>query len=148
MRLAIAKLHAQLADKRLDFLHKLSTKLARVYQLIVLENLNVSGLLKNWRLARAIAQQGWSIFKGLVDFKCQKYLRGFREISRWEPTSQVCSSCGYKWGKLDLSVRKVRCINCGVNHDRDVNAARNIEQIGCSRPAPQQARDLPYPRSP
>jgi len=61
MRLAIAKLHSQLADKRLDFLHKLSTKLARLYQLIVLENLNVSGLLKNRRLARAIAQQGSSL---------------------------------------------------------------------------------------
>jgi len=81
----------------LDFLHKLSTKLAQFFQRIVLENLNISGMLKNRKLARAIAQQGWSILRQLLEFKAAKYLRELRVIDRWEPTSQVCSSCGYRW---------------------------------------------------
>jgi len=129
-RLAIARTYNQIADLRLDFLHKLSTKLAQVFGVIVLENLNVSGMLKNRRLARAIAQQGWSIFRQLLEFKAGKYLRELRVIDRWEPTSQVCSSCGYKWGKLDLSVRKVKCLSCGTSHDRDINAAQNIRAVG------------------
>jgi len=111
----------------------LSTKVARIFGVIVLENLNVSGMLKNRRLARAIAQQGWSIFRQLLEFKAVKYLRELRAIDRWEPTSQVCSSCGYRWGKLDLSVRKVKCLSCGTSHDRDINAARMFRAIGCFR---------------
>ena len=129
-RVRIAKLNNQIADKRKDFLHKLSTKLVRENQALVVEDLNVSGMMKNRKLSRAIAQQGWAEFRTLCEAKSDKYGRDFRIVNRWEPTSQVCSDCGYRWGKLDLSIRSVLCLNCGAEHDRDENAARNIEKVG------------------
>ncbi len=129
-RLKIAKLHNRIADKRKDFLHKLSTKIVRENQSIVLENLNVSGMVKNRKLARAISLQGWREFRTLCEAKSEKFGRTFTVISRWEPTSQICSDCGYRWGKLDLKVRTVQCLSCGSVHDRDENAAKNIEKVG------------------
>ncbi|MCY7320919.1 MAG: transposase, partial [Phormidesmis sp. CAN_BIN36] len=129
-RLKIAKLHNQIADKRKDFLHKLSTKIVRENQSIVLEDLNVSGMVKNRKLSRAISLQGWREFRALCEAKSEKFGRDFVVISRWEPTSQICSECGFKWGKLDLKVRTVNCLSCGSIHDRDENAAKNIEKVG------------------
>jgi len=128
MRLKVAKLNAKVRDKRKDFLHKLSTKVVNENQVIALEDLNVSGMLKNRKLSRAISQAGWYEFRTMCSAKADKYNRDFAVISRWEPTSQVCSECGYHWGKLDLSVRRVVCLNCGVEHDRDDNASTNIEK--------------------
>ena len=130
MRLKIATLKAKQADKRKDFLHKLSTKVVSENQTIVLEDLNVSGMLKNRCLSRAISQAGWRDFRTMCEAKSNKFGREFVVISRWEPTSQICSDCGYRWGKLDLSVREIVCINCNSRHDRDGNAARRIEQVG------------------
>ena len=129
-RLQIAKTHNQIADTRKDFLHKLSTKLVRENQTIVLEDLNVSGMVKNRKLSRAISLQGWREFRTLCEAKSEKYGRTFTVINRWEPTSQVCSDCGFKWGKLDLKIRSVKCLNCGTEHDRDENAAKNINKVG------------------
>jgi putative transposase len=129
-RVQIAKTHNQIADLRKDFLHKLSTKVVSENQTIILEDLNVSGMVKNRKLARAISQQGWYEFRALCEAKSEKFGREFRVISRWEPTSQVCSDCGFKWGKLDLSIRSVLCLNCGIEQDRDENAARNINKVG------------------
>jgi len=129
-RLKIAKLHNRIADKRKDFLHKLSTKIVRENQSIILEDLNVSGMVKNRKLSRAISLQGWRAFRTLCEAKSEKFARTFTVISRWEPTSQICSDCGYRWGKLDLKVRTVQCLSCGSVHDRDENAAKNIEQVG------------------
>lgn len=129
-RLKIAKLHNQIADKRKDFLHKLSTKIVRENQSIVLEDLNVSGMVKNRKLSRAISLQGWREFRTLCEAKSEKFGRDFVVISRWEPTSQICSDCGFRWGKLDLKVRTVNCLSCGSVHDRDENAAKNIEKVG------------------
>jgi putative transposase len=129
-RVQIAKLHNQIADTRKDFLHKLSTKVVSENQTIVLEDLNVSGMVKNSKLSRIISQQGWREFRVLVEAKAEKYSRQFIAISRWEPTSQVCSDCGYKWGKIDLSIRSVLCLGCGAEHDRDENASINIEMVG------------------
>lgn len=129
-RVRVANLYNRIADKRKDFLHKLSTKVVSENQVIVLEDLNVSGLVKNRKLSRAISQQGWSEFRTMCEAKSEKYGRDFRVISRWTPTSQVCSDCGFKWGKLDLSVRSVLCLNCGVTQDRDENAAKNIQMVG------------------
>lgn len=130
VRLQIAKLHNKISHTRKDFLHKLSTRVVNENQVIALEDLNVSGLVKNRKLARAISLQGWREFRVLCETKSQKLSREFVVINRWEPTSQVCSCCGYRWGKLDLSVRSVVCLNCGTEHDRDENAARNIEMVG------------------
>ena len=129
-RIRIAKTHNQIADIRKNFLHKLSTKVVSENQTIILEDLNVSGMVKNRKLARAISQQGWYEFRSLCEAKSEKIGRNFRVISRWEPTSQICSDCGFKWGKLDLSIRSILCLNCGTEQDRDENAARNINKVG------------------
>lgn len=129
-RLKIAKKHNQIADTRRDFLHKLSTKVVRENQSIILEDLNVSGMVKNRKLSRVISLQGWRELRVLVEAKAEKFGRQFSVINRWEPTSQICSDCGFKWGKLDLKVRTVTCVSCGSVHDRDENAAKNIEKVG------------------
>ena len=129
-RIKIAKLHNRITDTRKDFLHNLSTKIISENQVIVLEDLHVSGMVKNRKLARSISLQGWREFRTLCEAKSQKFNRDFRVISRWEPTSQICSECGYKWGKLDLKIRSVKCLNCGTEHDRDENAAKNINKVG------------------
>jgi putative transposase len=129
-KLQIAKLHNQLADTRSDFLHKLSTRVAIENQVVALEDLNVSGMVKNRKLARVISLQGWREFRELTEAQTNKFARQFVVINRWEPTSQVCSDCGFKWGKLDLKIRTVVCLNCGTTHDRDENAALNIQKVG------------------
>lgn len=129
-RIQVAKTHNKIADTRKDFLHKLSTKVVSENQTIVLEDLNVSGMVKNRKLARVISQQGWREFRVLVETKSEKYGRSFVVINRWEPTSQTCSDCGYRWGKIDLSIRSVLCLSCGTEHDRDENASVNIEKVG------------------
>ena len=130
IRIKIAKLHNQITDTRKDFLHKLSTKIVNENQVIILEDLNVSGMVKNRKLSRAISQQGWREFRTLCEGKSEKLGREFNVISRWEPTSQVCSDCGFRWGKVDLSIRSVLCLSCGTKQDRDENAAKNIEKVG------------------
>ena len=86
-------------------------------------------MVKNRKLARVISLQGWREFRTLCEAKAEKFNREFQVINRWEPTSQVCSTCGYKWGKVDLKVRTIQCLSCGTVHDRDENAARNIEKV-------------------
>ena len=125
-----AKLQAKLKDTRTDFLHKLSTQIIRENQTIVLEDLNVAGMIKNRKLSRAISDLGWRQFRTYLQGKAEKHGREFRVISRWEPTSQKCSCCGFRGGKLDLSIREWTCLNCFTTHDRDVNAARNIKVAG------------------
>jgi putative transposase len=90
----------------------------------------VSGMVKNRKLSRAISLQGWRNFRVMIEAKSVKFGRKFVAISRWEPTSQICSDCGYRWGKLDLKVRTVNCLSCGSTHDRDENAAKNINKVG------------------
>ncbi|MBE9041557.1 transposase [Oscillatoriales cyanobacterium LEGE 11467] len=130
-RMKIAKLHLRIRNTRKDFLHKTSTKLICENQTVSLENLNVSGMVKNRKLARAISQQGWREFRTMLESKAAGHInRTVNVINRWEPTSQVCSDCGFKWGKLDLSVRSILCVSCGAKHHRDENAAKNIEIVG------------------
>lgn len=129
-RLQIARLHNRVADTRKDFLHKLSTRVVSENQSIVLEDLNVSGMVKNHRLARVISLQGWREFRTLVEAKSDQFGREFVVINRWEPTSQICSCCGFRWGKVDLSIRSILCMSCGTEQDRDGNAAKNIEMVG------------------
>ncbi|WRH68341.1 MAG: RNA-guided endonuclease TnpB family protein [Planktothrix sp. GU0601_MAG3] len=125
-RKKLAKLHANISDTRNDFLHKLSTKIIRENQTIVLEDLNVSGMMKNRKLSRAISDLGWRNFRTMLEAKSVMYGRDFRVIDRWIPTSQICSGCGFKGGKKELNIREWICLNCGTSHDRDINAAINI----------------------
>lgn len=130
-RLKIAKLHLKIRNIRKDFLHKTTTKLIQENQLVSLEDLNVSGMVKNRKLSRAISRQGWREARTMLESKAAQYVnRAVTVISRWEPTSQLCSDCGFKWGKVDLSVRSILCISCGAEHDRDKNASQNIEKSG------------------
>ena len=129
-RVRRAKLYAQMKDTRKDFLHKLSTRIINENQVIVLEDLNVSGMLKNRKLSKAISDLGWRQFRTFLEGQAEKYGRDFRVISRWEPTTQKCYECGWIGGKLDLQVRKWTCLNCETVHDRDENAAKNILVAG------------------
>ncbi|MDJ0601332.1 MAG: RNA-guided endonuclease TnpB family protein [Crocosphaera sp.] len=128
-RKKVAKLHARITDIRTDFLHKLSTRLIKDNQLIALEDLNVSGLVKNRKLSRAISDLGWRSFRTMLVAKGEMYGREVRIINRWEATSQTCSCCGFKGGKKELSVREWTCLNCGQIHDRDTNASRQILKV-------------------
>ncbi|MEO0373824.1 MAG: RNA-guided endonuclease TnpB family protein [Cyanobacteria bacterium P01_A01_bin.17] len=130
-RLRVAKLSAKIRNIRRDFLHKLSTRLVQDYEGVCLEDLNVSGMVRNRVLARAISEQGWGELRRLCESKAAGYVdRAVVVIDRWEPTSQYCTDCGYHWGKLDLSIRELRCLGCGRVQDRDDNASRNIESVG------------------
>lgn len=133
VRQRVARLKARIRDQRKDFLHKLSIRLIKANETICLEDLNVSGMLKNRRLARAISEAGWREFRTMNEAKAIRYGRETRVISRWEPTSQYCSDCRYQWGKLDLSVRELVCLGGGKQQDRDGNAAVNINNVGVGR---------------
>jgi putative transposase len=129
-RKKVAKIHAKISDVRKDFLHKLSTRVIRENQTIVLEDLAVSNMVKNRKLSRAISDLGWRSFRTMVEAKSAMYGRDFRVISRWEPTSQRCSCCGEIGGKKELGIREWECLFCGAVHDRDTNAAQNIKVAG------------------
>ncbi len=128
-KIKVAKVHAKIADSRKDFLHKLSTRLIRENQSIVTEDLNVIGMIKNHKLAKAIADASWSEFVRQLEYKAQWYCRTIVKCSPWYPSSQICSSCGTITDKKPLHIRTWTC-DCGVTHDRDINAAINIRTAG------------------
>jgi putative transposase len=129
-RVQVARLHARIADTRKDFLDKLSTRIIRENQTVVLEDLRVSGMIRNRKLARSIADAGWRQFRSLLESKALMYGRTVNVISTWEPTSQRCSACGELGGKKPLNIRAWTCLHCGAEHDRDINAANNIAAAG------------------
>ena len=129
-RKRVAKIPARIKDTRTDFLQKLSNKIVRENQTIILEDLNTSGMVKNRKLARAISDLGWRSFRDMLSAKSDKYGRDFRIITSWEPTSQRCFCCGNIGGKKALNVREWECFFCGTFHDRDINAAVNIKVAG------------------
>jgi putative transposase len=128
-RRKVARVHARITDRRRDFLHKLTTRLVRENQTIVIEDLNVSGMLRNGKLARAISDAAWSEFRSLVEYKAAWYGREVIAIDQWFPSSKTCSDCGLLLDTLPLGVREWTC-PCGTVHDRDVNAALNILAAG------------------
>ncbi|MXN79240.1 IS200/IS605 family element transposase accessory protein TnpB [Burkholderia sp. 4701] len=129
-RLKVARMHARTADSRRDFLHKLSTRLIHENQVIAIESLAVSHMLKNRRLAKAIADAGWSEFVRQLTYKAKWYGRTLIGIDRWYPSSKRCSDCGHTVASLPLKVRAWDCPECGITHDRDINAARNVLAAG------------------
>jgi putative transposase len=129
-RLKLARLHARVADRRRDYLHKLSARLVRENQTIVVEDLNIAGMLKNHCLARVISDASMSMLLSLLAYKCEWYGRDLVKIDRFFPSSKTCSHCGLVVESLPLSVRHWTCPGCGAEHDRDVNAARNILAAG------------------
>ncbi len=129
-RLKVAKLHAKIADIRKDFTHKLSTRLIHENQVIAVETLAVSNMKKNRKLAKSIGDAGWAEFVRQLEYKAKWYGREVVKIDRWHPSSKRCSDCGYTAEKMPLNVRQWTCPECGANHDRDINAARNILAAG------------------
>ena len=126
-RAKVARLHARIADKRHDFLQKLSTRLVRENQAIGIEDLAVKNMVKNKKLSRAISDVGWGAFVRMLEYKAEWYGREVVKIDRWFPSSKTCSSCHHVVASLPLSVREWQCPSCGESHDRDVNAALNIQ---------------------
>jgi putative transposase len=116
-------------ETRLDHAHKTALRLVRDNQAIYAEDIAVSGLART-RLAKSVHDAGWGQFLRLVEDKAAQYGREFRRIGRLEPTSQVCSACEVRDGPKPLHVRTWTCAACGVTHDRDVNAARNVLALG------------------
>jgi len=129
-RVKVAKVYNKIADCRKDFLHKLSTKLIRENQTISLEQLNVAGMIKNHKLAKSIQDASWSEFVRQLKYKALWYGRTIIQISPWFPSSKLCSDCGFKVDKMPLNIRKWTCSNCNETHDRDINAAININTAG------------------
>jgi putative transposase len=130
----LARLHRRIADIRTDVLHKLTTSLTR-YRTIVIEDLNVAGMLANRTLARAIADVGFFEFRRQLQYKAEMAGSTVVVVDRWFPSSKLCSACGAKNGALTLSERIWTCAPCGTSHDRDVNAARNLARYAESSPA-------------
>ncbi|WP_068926805.1 RNA-guided endonuclease InsQ/TnpB family protein [Planobispora rosea] len=124
----LARAHARVADARRDFAHKLSTRIIRENQAVVVEDLCVKGLART-RLATSVHDAGWSAFVNMLEYKAARYGRTLVKIDRWFPSSKLCSACGALAGSMPLNVRSWAC-PCEASHDRDVNAAQNILAAG------------------
>lgn len=124
----VAKLHEHITNSAKDFNHKLSRTLIEEYDFIAMEDLNVSGMLKNHNLAYSISDVRWSQLLNFIQYKCKWYGKEFKQVDRFYASSKICSCCGayHKDIVNSLSVREWVCPDCGAHHDRDVNAARNI----------------------
>ena len=129
-RLKVAKLHEKIRNQRKDFLHKLSTTLIKNHDRICMEDLASKNLMRNHHLARAIGDASWSEFVRMLEYKADWYEKQVSKISRWFPSSQICSNCKVNSGKKPLYVREWTCGNCNCHHDRDLNASMNILDEG------------------
>ena len=129
-RIKVAKIHEKIANMRRDFLHKLSTSLIKNHDVICIEDLSSKNLMKNHKLAKSISDVSWSEFVRMLEYKANWYEKRVSKISRWYPSSQICSDCDFSSGKKPLSIREWTCSNCGSCHDRDINASINILREG------------------
>ncbi len=129
-RLQVQKLHLKISNQRLDFTHKLTTRLCRENQTVVIEDLNVAGMLKNHKLAKAINDVQFGEFRRQLEYKALLYAATLVIADRWFPSSKMCSCCGSKKESLSLSERNYHCEKCGLTLDRDYNAALNLRTLG------------------
>jgi putative transposase len=144
----VARAHARVADTRRDWQHKLSTTLIRENQAVYVEDLCVVGLSRT-RLAKSVHDAGWASFTAMLQYKAARYGRTFARVDRFFPSTRMCSQCGRINDKMALDVRAWDC-PCGSHHDRDVNAAKNINAAGQAdfndRGAQVRPRLVPAPR--
>lgn len=129
-KLKVAKIHEKIASCRLDTLHKVSRQLVNQYDLISVEDLNVKGMIKNHKLSKHIADASWGNFVTLLQYKCDWYGKELVKVNRFYPSSKTCGDCGWINQELKLSDREWACNSCGVIHDRDWNASKNILKEG------------------
>ncbi|GAA3410184.1 RNA-guided endonuclease TnpB family protein [Streptosporangium vulgare] len=128
-KLAVARIHARITDRRRDHLHKVTTRLVRENQTVVIEDLTVRNVVKNHSLARAVSDASWRQMRTMLEYKAAWYGRELVVVDRWFPSSKLCSACGAIQRSMPLGVRDWACA-CGAIHDRDVNAAKNILAAG------------------
>ena len=129
-RLLVAKAHDKVTNQRNDFLHKVANHYITNYGRIYIEDLNIKGMVKNHHLAKSINDAGWGKFFEMLNWKAEEAARIVIKVPRFEPTSKTCSACGAINQELELSDRQWVCKSCGVLHDRDYNAAKNILRVG------------------
>lgn len=129
-RLLVAKVHERVSNTRQDYLHKVSRKIVDNNQVVIVENLNVKGMVRNHKLAKAISDVGWGMFVNFLDYKLKEKGGVLVEIDRWFPSSKLCSNCHYELETLTLDVREWTCPKCQTVHDRDENASQNIRAEG------------------
>lgn len=130
-RIKLAKQHEKVANQRNDFLHKLSTNFVKNHDLIVLESLRVKAMIRNHKLAKSISDVSWAEFVRMLSYKCDWNRKAFVQIDTFSPSSQFCSNCGYRNTEVkDLRIREWVCPECGVHHDRDINASNHILKEG------------------
>jgi putative transposase len=129
-RRKVARVHARVTDRRADSLHKLSTRIIRENQTVVIEDLSIRNMVRNHSLARAISDASWSEFRRMLEYKADWHGRTVIAVDRFYPSSKTCSACGAIAAKMPLSVREWECRRCGTVHDRDVNAAKVILAAG------------------
>ena len=129
-RAKVARAHRKVRAARADFLHRASARLVLDHDVIVIEDLAVSNMVRNRHLAKAISDCGWGEFRRQLDYKCQRAGRRLIVIDRWYPSSKTCSVCGHLLTTLSLGARHWTCPGCGTRHDRDHNAAKNILAAG------------------
>lgn len=126
----VARQHAKISDARRDFLHKTSTRLVREHDRIAVEDLAVANMVRNRSLAKSISDSGWADFRAMLTYKAHRYGRTLVVVDRWYPSSKTCSACGHLLASLRLGTRHWTCPGCGTRHDRDVNAAQNVNAAG------------------
>ncbi len=151
-RIKVARLHARMADQRRDGLHKLTTRLIRENQTVCVESLAVKNLVRNPTRAKAISDVGWGELVRHLEYTAAWYGRTLVKIDRWYPRSKRCHACGHVLDSLSLDVREWVCPDCGVRHDRDSNAAKNLLAVGLTVNACGEAvrpgRAMPNPARP
>ncbi len=149
-KLRVARIHSKVKHRRSDFLHKLTHRLTHENQVscICVENLNVNGMMHNNHLAFSIADAGLGEFYRKLAYKCEWYGVELRVIDRFAPSSKLCHHCGYRMPKMPLSVRRWTCPDCGTRHDRDINAAINIKELGLMALPVQRGEVKPVEKPP
>ena len=148
----VARAHRKVRASRTDFLHRTSTALVRDHDVIVIEDLAVTNMVRNRSLAKAISDCAWGTFRQMLDYKAARAGRHLIVIGRWYPSSKTCSACGHLLAALSLTTRTWQCPSCRTRHDRDINAAKNILAAGLAvaggNPGDACGADVRHSRSP